>query len=231
MNTQTVVSKIDMSAGKYDVSTSALIYLKNQKVPDEVIDAIVKKAEVVPSVPKNAPSSAISKPAASALLPAGADLDFVNVIHYHNKATNNLMKLERSTVAVKAKVNILKAMVPGTSIPIIFKMDGATSTSKVAGQEGLSFMVNTGINTPEIFGMYRMQIKKDKREATWFNVSAFENKSDKDVIAFNYRKAKEGVYEIVPVSRLEKGEYCFVNKTSYNTYGGSKANVFAFAVE
>jgi hypothetical protein len=124
-------------------------------------------------------------------------------------------------------------MIPGSGTPIVFRMDKAASPIRVTQQDTISFMINTGSNIPEIFGLYKMDVlnKKKQREATWLNVSAFDNKSDKDVIAFNYKKVRDGVYEIVPVNKLEKGEYCFINKASYNTYGGAKADVFAFGVD
>lgn len=228
-----IIAKIRSSVCRFDLNTNGLVGLKNQKVPDDVISIMMEKGD---STTQPAISRASGK--TDSTKNAGAvtqvpDLEFINVPHYYDKGTKGMKVLERSTVAVKAKVNLLKAMVPGTSTPIVFRMANDSSSARIPLQESVSFMVNTGTNVPEIFGLYKMEVlsKKNMREATWFNISAFDNKSDKDVIAFNYKKVKDGVYEIVPVSKLEKGEYCFVNKLSYSTYGGAKADVFAFGVE
>ncbi|HEX8314982.1 MAG TPA: hypothetical protein VF609_08315 [Flavisolibacter sp.] len=234
LTNETIISKIQSSTCKFDMSTTGLIQLKKQKLSDEVIHAMVEKRndnEIKTPEGTGAKKNS-SEPASlgikSTQIP---DLEFINVPHYYIKEKKALSVLERSTVSVKAKVNFLKAMIPGSSTPIVFKMDSAKSPVRLPEQESVSFMINTGNNVPEIFGLYKMKSEKKKREATWFNVSAFENNSDKDVIAFNYKKVKDGVYEVIPVSKLEKGEYCFVNKASYGTYGGAKADVFAFGVE
>jgi hypothetical protein len=232
LGTDIVLAKIESSTCKFDVSTDGLIALKTGKVPEEVIQAMVSKSNGKKAEAKTPANTSPSTGTAKQPQPAQTgNLDFINVPHYLDKSKNSLRVLERSTVAVKAKVNLIKAMIPGTSTPIVFRMDSVSSPVRLPQLESVSFMINTGTNIPEIFGLYRMSASKNRREATWFNVSAFDNKSDKDVIAFNYRKVREGVYEIVPVSKLEKGEYCFVNKASYTTYGGAKADVFAFGVD
>lgn len=233
LSTETIITKIESADAKFDVSTTGMIALKKQNLPDDIINAMVKKSDAGAGAGSTeAATKTMAKPTTTvSKMVATPDLDFINVPHYLAKPQNKLLALERSTVAVKAKVNILKAMVPGTSTPIVFKMDSAFSPVRLPLQESSSFMINTGNNVPEIFGLYKMKPDKKKREAVWFNVSAFQNTSDKDVIAFNYKKVKDGVYELVPVSKLEKGEYCFVNKASYGTYGGAKADVFAFGVD
>ncbi len=254
LSKEVMLAKIQSTACEFDMSTTALINLKKLKLPDEVLNAMMEKdsgneveapkATTVSADAKAGKTTSTNKKSAKPTVPTekvveaqsvGAkptqtpDLEFINVPHFYNKSVKTLAVLERSTVAVKAKIGF-GSFVGGTT-PIVFKMDSAKSPVRIAEQESLSFMINTGNNVPEIFGLYKMKSAKKKREAIWFNVSAFENKSDKDVIAFNYKKVKDGVYEVVPISKLEKGEYCFVNKVSYTTYGGAKADVFAFGVD
>lgn len=226
---ETIIAKIEATECKFDLNTTALINLKKANLPDEILTAMMEKTSLSSesnSGKKPASNQKPSTPAAGAV----PEPDFMNVPQYYNKTAYSLTPLERSTVAVKAKVKF-GSFFPGGNTPIVFKLNGPASPVRLPNQESMSFLINTGQALPDNFGLYRMKSGKKDREATWLNVSAFDNKSDKDVISFNYKKVKDGVYEIVPVQKLEKGEYSFVNKASYNTYAGAKADVFAFGVE
>ncbi|RYE39265.1 MAG: hypothetical protein EOP48_25995 [Sphingobacteriales bacterium] len=207
---------------RLDVSSTALINLKKQGVPDEVITAMVETAS------GKSTGAAMGKPAPNAS--NTPDVEIINNPYYYDKANGEAIDLERSTVKVKAKIG-LGVLVPMAQTPMVFRLESPVSPVRIPSSNNVSFIMNCGNTNPDAFGLYRMAAGRKDREAVWLTVGGFKNKSDKDVIAFNYKKLKERIYEIMPLTSLAPGEYSFVNKISLGTYGGSKADVFAFGID
>ncbi len=220
-----ILSKLSTTAAKLDVSSMALIALKKQGVSDRLIAAIVDKASgktvnVSPS------------PAVPAVKTANVpELDMINIPHYLDKTLNKAVPLEAKTAKSKLKMNILKAFNPLSSAPVMLQIDNPTSTVKLAGTS--SFIINCGPVTSleGTFGLYQMHSIKDYRETLWQKVSGLNLNADKDVISYTYKLLHDGIYEVIPTATLQKGEYCFVSRTSFVNYKDMKADVFAFTIE
>jgi hypothetical protein len=84
LDKEIIITKIAASECKFDLSTNALITLKNQKIPNEVITAMMNKAETKQPVAASKTDSSKKKTPAAPV--AAPDLDFINVPHYFDKA-------------------------------------------------------------------------------------------------------------------------------------------------
>jgi len=89
------------------------------------------------------------------------------------------------------------------------------------------------VNSPNDFFLVRLKEKNDSREIVVGksnNVSSTQGIDDKQKVAFKYQKIKKGFYKVVPETKLEKGEYCFMF-ASASLYEGVVRKVFDFSVQ
>lgn len=222
-----IITTIKNAKGNFDTTTNGIINLKKQGVPSEIISAIVNKKE-------EANSSPVNTATVNSAVKQTPETDLINNPFYFDKANNKAVTLEFVVAPAKLKINPLKLLVPTSSFPVVLRMEKEASSVKIPATAIPTFIVNCGATTtPEVtFGLYRFSIiKNNRRETVWQKVSGVPLNQDKDMVSFNYKKIKEGVYEIIPNAPLEKGEYCFVNRISFANYKEMKADVFAFGIE
>lgn len=89
------------------------------------------------------------------------------------------------------------------------------------------------VGSPNDFFLVKLKEKKDSREIVVGksnNVSASQGIDDKQKIAFKYQKIRKGFYKVIPETKLEKGEYCFMF-ASASLYEGVVRKVFDFSVQ
>jgi len=89
------------------------------------------------------------------------------------------------------------------------------------------------VNSPNDFFLVKLKEKKDSREIVVGksnNVSSTQGIDDKQKVPFKYQKIKKGFYKVVPETKLEKGEYCFMF-ASASLYEGVVRKVFDFSVQ
>ena len=221
-----IVSKIESSPCKFDLSTAALVALKKEKVSSDIIKEMMAKTQGKSPVKLDvAPTPA---PVAAKEVPT---MDMVNIPHGYDSKANTINDLEKSVVSIKGKITVGAFLSPLSSPPIVFKINGERSPIRFATGDSALFLINSGIGTPDIFHLYRMTVKKGKREAVYMKERMLKQEIDNDIIAFTYKKMKEGAYEIIPVTKLAAGEYCLMNVASIGSYGGTRADVYAFGVE
>ncbi|MBN8865552.1 MAG: hypothetical protein J0H92_19410 [Sphingobacteriales bacterium] len=156
----------------------------------------------------------------------------LNEINYYNAQKNVLQKLEKNPVKFTTK---MKALGMGGA-ETVFEMDGVASSVRLAQSDGVHFivaMVEANGDPTGWFGLYKADIKKKKRIGKWMKTAVFggKNATASNVITYSVKKIKDGCYEIIPNTKLEKGEYLFVNKGTLSTYGGQGADAFAFGVD
>jgi hypothetical protein len=227
LDDEVIISKIETSQTNIDLSTDRLIDLKNAGISNVIIKTLIDKGTGTKGV-KTIQNANTKRESVSAI----PDVDMINNLYYLDKAAGKAITLEGVTAKARIKINPLKAFIPTSSFPVMLRVDGEKSSVQL--QASSTFIVNCGNTmTPEVvFGLYRYStIKKGYRETIWQKVSGITTGQDKDMVSFNYKKLKDGVYEIIPNAPLDKGEYCFVNRMSYANYKEMKADVFAFGIE
>lgn len=221
-----IISKIETSQCKFNTNTQALIDLKKQGVPEEVITAILNKGSVNTSSKKLEQEPQKSNKKAADDIPT-VQLDVLNLIHSWNKRTNARVPLERTTAQMKTRS---KALGYG-GVNLVFEVPGEKSAIRL--KDSLpTFIVNTGGPPPEGFVLYKLTVKKKYRQAVSANYSTIGGmKGSEGVVSVNIKSIRNGLFELTPASALGKGEYFFALKSASNALTTSNAEVYAFGVD
>lgn len=227
---QIIISKINSSSTKFDLSTEGLIALKKGGLSKEVIQAMMDKAS---SKSATTSETSVSKsPAKTAASVKQVPVpEFVNQIMFYNRETNKISSLEKTKADQKTKAKGLG--LGGYSMNL--EIAGETSSVKLTATEAPAFVVSfaEGMGEPSAwFALYKSEIKKGKRTAVWIQGNGVgKTTAGEGLVTFSVKSVGERLFEIAPSQKMEKGEYFFVNKGSASNYGGQGYDVYAFSLE
>jgi len=157
--------------------------------------------------------------------------DILNEISYYKKSDNSLLKLERGTAQYVTKTKMLGYGGASTN----YVLDGDKSPVRLTVADSLTFVVavsDDGIDLSTYYLLYKASVKKKKRSGALSSMKVFggASSSSKDVVPFIVRKRNGQVYEIVPTTKLNKGEYFFVKAASLSS-GVAASDAFAFGID
>lgn len=215
LDKEVIISKIQSSQTNFDVSTDGLIALKKQKLDNEIIQAMVRKA--TGGSPVNGQEATTSL----------AGLDNLNEVYGFNKSTNSITRLESAQANQKTKV---RAMGFGGGASY-FVIDGEKSPVRLQPSDDIAFVINTGAGAPMIT-LYKLEISNNTRQAALakvkgaFNFSSNKVENGNNTISCNVTQLKTGVFQITPATKLQSGEYFFAVPKSM-----TGMQVYAFGVD
>lgn len=216
-----IIAKINSSACKFDLSTTALIDLKKQGVSPEVISSMMNKTNgkaVVAEQPVGAtPAAAQNK---KTTLPV---INQLNYVHYYDKGLP--MPLEKSLGTSESK----KVLFGYKGSNLLLKIPGETSPVKLGSGMTDAFVINMGGNNLPDMVLYKLKSENNKRYAVVGKLTLSGPKSGEDMMPIEISKVGDGMYSIKPGSKLEKGEYFFTNKPNLNQ-STSSSDVYAFTI-
>ena len=113
-------------------------------------------------------------------------------------------------------------------------MDGAQSLVRILLSDTAAFAVSINgmmaMDPTMMFTLYRCTAKGSKRVVT-ISSSGSNDSKDQNMVMLNVKKIKEDVYELIPESKLEPGEYAFDNYMSSAMSGGKSMQMFTFGVD
>lgn len=213
-----ITAKIATSSCVFDTSTNGLLALKQAKVDDTVIKAMLERGGS-----KGNKTAASTAKAANGKLPK---LEMANYPYLRNSSTGAWSPLEKTLASFKAKPI---AMGYG-GIKFQYTLDGEKSTARFAPGDSVLFLLNTfGTALPE-FTLYQAKREKGKRVALGAKVKAMGTSAEEggDVLTFNVLPAGNGVFRLVPGKKLPAGEYLFVGKPGANTI---TMDAYAFGID
>nr|WP_121271676.1 hypothetical protein [Pedobacter schmidteae] len=200
-----IITTINNAPARFDVSANGLIALKNAKVPNEIITAMVEKSSGVSTGTSGASSSGKGKPS------------ILNHPHFGNQP------LEKVTAQISTKIRGLGY--GGTDVQ--YQLDGEAAKVRVpAGSPEVSFTINTGNGTVPSLTLYKAEVKKGSRIAITAKGRLTGMKASKNMISCNSSDLGNGVIKLSPAVKLEKGEYVFINVSLTGA-----ADTYAFGVE
>lgn len=218
-----IMAKIAQSKCVFDLSTEALIELKSKGVSDAVIKAMINKSGAVSGNPAantttaTEPGKLSSSAKSSTLSP-----ELMNHVYLYNKGNHSVKPLEKSVAGMRTK----QGMFGGSAM---LQVDGAKSAIQIGQAESATFVINTGSAALPELTLYKLKSVKNKREVASMKVNTFTGvKTGEDVISLNISKLSDGVFEIIPAKKLDKGEYFFTGKPAT---GANSMDAYTFGVQ
>jgi hypothetical protein len=219
-----IISKIQTSQTSFDVSTTALIALKKEKLDNDIIKAMVNKATSgSPSATVNTGQTSVGS------LP---QIDIIDQVYRYDKRTGNVIPLEKIQADQKTKI---KAFGYGGAT-MSYVIQGEKSNVRLSSADSAVFVINTGGNPPEV-ALYKAEINKQTRQAATVKTKGVFNgalgsggavQSGNNTIVYNVVQLKPGIYQITAAGKLESGEYFFAGKPTMNTIA---ITVYAFGID
>jgi hypothetical protein len=238
-----IIGKIRSDKTSFDMSTDALIKLKQAGVPDEIVAAMLEA--------KNRKSSAAAAPGPSA---SGDPNDPMakhtyGIYLFEERAGERKMTRLAPNVSAQNRTGgtFTSAMTYGISkVKVKSNLPGRNAALQIKDTQPVFYFyldeTSGGLNTasgvpstPNEFAMIRFNQRSDNREVTIGKANAFGGKgglSDEYVVQFNVEDLGNGVFKITPSVALQKGEYAFylINSGNSNASSAVGAKFFDFGV-
>lgn len=239
---EAVIAKIKSSATQFDVSTEALIALKNAGVSSPVIAAMIEASNGAnvsanATVSSDSPDPRVPHPSGVYLLADWLAPPKMQVIDPTTSnqtktggflgyaLTGGIASMSFRTVVPNAHARTTTQQARPT---FYFYFDQA---GRSLSNGGSSAIWSAGaVTSPNEFSLVRFKVKDDRREARVgkFNIGgAKSGVMDEDRIPMIYTAIVPGVYEVKPDRDLPVGEYGFIYSSSSGGGGIGLAGVGA----
>ncbi len=245
---EVIIDKVHAAeATDFDTSVAGLTALKQAKVSDAVIRAMINPH---PPVVNSALSTGQTTPANTNPDDPASSHDPGIYMYAANKDGLHMVMLEPTVYSQGKSGGVLKSAMTYGIAKMKWKavVRGAhanvrSSDNKMAfyfyfeeSNAGLSHASFGGTTTPNEFTLLKFDEKKDSRETVVMQGNAFGASSGTDEKAntgFALTKLRPGVYKVVPSTPLKPGEYCFLSSLGVGAFGAGSAGasrLFDFAV-
>lgn len=212
-----IINKIKSSKTNFDVSTDALIKLKDDKVPDDVVAVMLE-------YPGSKDNSATQSNDPLASHDSGI---------YHESGQNNLVRLDPTVVSSQKSGGFGAAVAQAYT----YGLAKSKSTSVISGSNARKQIHDTipvfyfyfdkskdnlnnyaawwfaSATSPNEFALVKLKEKKDSREIVTGKSNAYSSStgiSEDQKIPFDYTEVGEGIFKVTPRGNLKQGEYCFM---------------------
>lgn len=243
-----VIGKIRTSKTNFDMSTDALIKLKQAGVGDDVVTAMLEA--------KSGRSSGGGS-SSSGAAPVGATGDPNDPMSKHNYGIYMFEEKDGQRKMTQLQPNVSAQNRTGgmfTSsltygigkVKIKTNLPGRNAALQLKETQPVFYfyldVTSGGLNTssgvpsnPNEFSLVRFNQRSDNREVTIGKANAFGAKgglSDEYVVQFKAEDMGNGIFKVTPVAALKIGEYGFMltNSGNSNTAAGVGAKFFDFGV-
>jgi hypothetical protein len=128
--------------------------------------------------------------------------DFANVPVYYIEGTNVLHNLAKENVAIVGKMT-----------SATYELQGQSSKVKIKQTDDYVFIIKplADIDPTTMVQLKKMKVTKKSRQASLAKLQGLKTlNSSIDNISYNLKKLGDNVYQIVPETKLEVGEYMFI---------------------
>ncbi len=237
-----IVNKIRASKTNFNTSTDELIRLKNARVPDDIINAMVEASSHASTVTSNLGAGDVSK--ADPNDPTAAHEAGI-YLYQETDGQKKMIQLEPSVSKQTKSGGFLASAVTYGIAKIKFKaaLAGPNASLQIINPRPVFYFYfevkNSGLSnssyyatSPNEFALVQLDTKTNSREVTVSQANAFGSQSgtmDKAARAFTYEKIAPGVYKVFPQADLAEGEYGFYNGGGAGPSGGAK--IFDFGIK
>ncbi len=243
MGKKLIIDAIDNSVCKFNVGINDLLELKNLKIDEDIISAMINKAKGK----SNSENATSENPSNNPLYALASG------IYYLEDATGQYKEIEASTFSQsKTGSGILTSMTYGLAKT---KQKAVLSGSKANLQinsntpsfyfvfakergslnESSQFFITA--TNPNQFVLVRLNITSNKksRELITGSYNLYQGGAtgidDSQKILFRFEKVAQGIYKVYTEQPLQKGEYCFLYAAGAASAGSTPIQrVFDFGV-
>lgn len=211
-----IISKIETSSCKFDMTTAGLVALKKEKLPDNVIQAMIGRTGEKPVITSKEKAASPQKKETAEL-----SIDLMNHVYVYNSTSKTAKPLDKAVAGIRSKQTPFNGS-------IMLEIDGARASIRLSSTEAGSFAINTGGATMPELMLYKLKAGKSKREVASMRVTPGGVKTGENVVSLNITKLGDGIYQVSPGKTLEKGEYFFTTKPASNA---TTVDAYAFGVD
>jgi hypothetical protein len=240
---EAIIAKIKASANTFDVSTSAIIALKQRGISSPVLAAMIGGPAVPVVVAKSSDSPdplAPHFPGVYLLADWLPQPKMIRIDPTTSTQTKTGGMLGYALTSGIASLSV-KAVIPNEAARVLSSSAKPTFYLYVdsSALNWLSGSIGSGV-TPNEFSLVQLMQKKGRREARVGSMNIGGAKAgvmDKDRIGFSYDQPGEGIYKISLAAPLPPGEYAFLYSSSAGTGvgitsgGAMAARVFDFSIK
>ena len=245
-----IIGKIRTSKSNFDMSTDALIKLKQSGVGDDVVAAMLEAKSGVSTA--NVPT--VNTSGAATVAPSGDPNDPMSkhgygIYLFEDKDGARKMTQLKPNVSAQNRTGGL------FTSQMTYGIGKVKTKANLPGRNANLQLTNTapvfyfyldvtsgGLNTasgipsdPNEFTLVRFNVRSDNREVTIGKSNAFGGKgglSDEYVVQFKAEDLGNGIFRISPAAALTKGEYGFylVNSGNSNASAAVGSKFFDFGI-
>lgn len=241
-----IIGKIRTSKSNFDMSTDALIKLKQSGVGDDVVGAMLEA--------KSGRAAGSGTSGAAPVGPTGDPNDPMSkhnygIYLYEERDGSRKMTLLKPNVSAQNRTGGLftSSLTYGIGkVKIKTNLPGRNADLQLQNTIPIFYfyldVTSGGLNTasgipsdPKEFTLVRFNQRSDNREVTIGKANAFGAKgglSDEYVVQVKAEDLGNGIFKVTPANPLQKGEYGFmlVNSGNSNTAAGVGAKFFDFGI-
>src|SRR3989344_2824348 len=241
---------------KFDRSAAGLLKLKDAKVSDRVIAAVMgipavpasapapprptasepplRRVEVVPGRPS---TRAVENREAGIYWDNGASMVQLEPAVFASEGTggkflNMITTLFKASIKAKVRSPEANQRITDTQPVFYFHFENkGAGLSNTGGGMFTGFM--TGASSPNEFVLVQMKVEKRERSIVTGESWTFSDSNgvrSKDVVDISFEKLRDGVYKVTPKYALAPGEYCFFYAAG-NLERGGNGKLFDFGVD
>ncbi len=238
----TIISKINSSYPRFDLSIDSLIYLKKSGVQEEIVTAMINKdTEVRNAKPSSLHSVGNTDIKSGIYYCEGDPCKFKELEPSVYSSANSGSGLLTAITYGVAKTNS-KAMLSGKeanlqipdSLPSFYFYFDQSQAGTLSGSTVRWFQSAT---SPNEFVLVKFKISSNKKNrevvtGSWNSYQGMTSGID-DVqrVEFKYQKISSGVYKVYFLKSLNDGEYCFMYAGAASEFNGMPVQkVFDFGV-
>ena len=241
-----IIGKIRISKSTFDMSTDALIRLKQAGVGDDVVGAMLEAKSgraagagtsgAAPISAAGDPNDPMSKKNYGIYLYEDRDgVRKMTQLKPNVSAQNRTGGLFTSSLTYGIGKVKIKTNLPGRNADLQLRETAPTFYFYLDVTSG-GLNTSSGVpSDPKEFTLVRFNQRSDNREVTIGKSNAFGAKgglSDEYVVQVKAEDLGNGIFKITPAGALQKGEYGFmlVNSGNSNTAAGVGAKFFDFGI-
>jgi hypothetical protein len=221
--TQVLKSKISVSPARFDVSLNGMMKLKENNVPEELINLMIKYPGGYAPMDESKPGNEINQQRNSGIYFIKTETEKIEMVFSYidrRKTDKTAQYLVSNLINANMRVIMNEEHASFEITDNRPKFQFVFDTLKSADEN--SWFGRS--SSPQDFILIKFRSVNQSRELIVGKSNGFRDKieiKENQKVLFNYKKIATGIYEVSPISELVPGEYGFIfSNSSWDTQSG-----------